>query len=121
MARRLIHMLMLGCRGRRGIAVQAASSSGGKRISQNEFTDKAWQAILSAPEIASNFSHQIVETEHLMKALLEQPNGLARRVVSKAGGNPSELLEQTDAYIRQQPKVSGDAGQVGAVFLLHMI
>ncbi|KAK9839901.1 hypothetical protein WJX74_000141 [Apatococcus lobatus] len=99
-------------RGRRGVAAQAASSSGGKRISQNEFTDKAWQAILSAPEIASNFSHQIVETEHLMKALLEQPNGLARRLVSKAGGNPSELLEQTDAYIRKQPKVSGDAGQV---------
>ncbi len=94
------------------MTTRAASSSGGKRISQSEFTEKAWQAILSAPEIASNFSHQIVETEHLMKALLEQPNGLARRLVAKAGGNPSELLEQTDAYIRKQPKVSGDAGQV---------
>ena len=93
--------------------MQAAStSSGGKRISQNEFTEKAWQAITSSPEIAKGFSHQIVETEHLMKALLEQPNGLARRLVSKAGGNPSVLLEQTDAYIRKQPKVTGDAGQV---------
>ncbi|KAK9861322.1 hypothetical protein WJX84_009348 [Apatococcus fuscideae] len=121
MRQMLLQTPVLSCRGglhqrllrsQRSVTTRAASSSGGKRISQSEFTEKAWQAILSAPEIASNFSHQIVETEHLMKALLEQPNGLARRLVAKAGGNPSELLEQTDAYIRKQPKVSGDAGQV---------
>lgn len=47
-----------------------------------------------------------------MKALLEQPNGLARRVVSKAGGNPTALLDATDAFIRRQPRVSGDSSQV---------
>lgn len=41
------------------------------------------QAIVAAPELAKEASQQIVETEHLMKALLEQPNGLARRVLSK--------------------------------------
>ena len=56
---------------------------------------------------------QIVETEHLLKALLEQPNGLARRILAKAGANPSHLLEKVDQYIRRQPKVSGDANQVG--------
>ena len=56
---------------------------------------------------------QIVETEHLLKALLEQPNGLARRILAKAGANPSQLLEKVDQYIRRQPKVSGDANQVG--------
>jgi ATP-dependent Clp protease ATP-binding subunit ClpB len=54
-----------------------ASASGGKRISQNEFTEKAWQSIIAAPDIAQNASQQIVDTEHLFKALLEQPNGLA--------------------------------------------
>ena len=58
-------------------------------------------------------SHQIVETEHLMKALLEQPNGLARRILAKAGSNPTDLLDKTDAYIRQQPRISGDSQQVG--------
>lgn len=47
-----------------------------------------------------------------MKALLEQPNGLARRVVSKADGNPTALLDATDAFIRKQPRVSGDSNQV---------
>ena len=46
-----------------------------------------------------------------MKALLEQPNGLARRIIAKAGSNPSMLLERTEDFIRQQPKVSGSADQ----------
>lgn len=54
---------------------------------------------------------QIVETEHLLKALLEQPNGLARRLVAKAGSDPSRLLDKVDAFIRRQPRVSGDTAQ----------
>ena len=53
-----------------------------------------------------------------MKALLEQPNGLARRVVSKAGGNPSAMLDAVDAFTRRQPRVSGDSQQVrGEAFI----
>lgn len=89
-----------------------AEGGGGKRISQTEFTEKAWQAIVSAPDIAKNYSQQIVETEHLLKGLLEQPNGLARRIVSKAGSDPSRLLDKTEAFIRQQPRVTGESGQV---------
>lgn len=91
------------------MAARAASSSN-KRIQQSEFTDKAWQAIVAGPELASEASQQMVETEHLMKALLEQPNGLARRILSKAGSNPSGLLEKTDDFIRNQPRVTGDTG-----------
>lgn len=56
--------------------------------------------------------NQIVETEHLFKALLEQPNGLARRILSKAGSNATDMLDKTDVYIRSQPRVSGDSAQV---------
>ncbi|GFR51535.1 hypothetical protein Agub_g13952, partial [Astrephomene gubernaculifera] len=103
--------------GRRSLVTSAASAAGaggggGKRITQNQFTEKAWQAIVAAPEAAKEGGQQIVETEHLLRALLEQPGGLARRVLAKAGGNPSRLLERTDEFIRKQPKVSGDAAQV---------
>ncbi|GAX82446.1 hypothetical protein CEUSTIGMA_g9874.t1, partial [Chlamydomonas eustigma] len=91
---------------------EAASGSGGKKITQAQFTDKAWQAVVAAPEVAKEYSQQIVETEHLLKALLEQPNGLARRLLSKAGSDPTRLLERTDAYIRKAPKVSGESAQV---------
>lgn len=57
-------------------------------------------------------SQQIVETEHLLKCLLEQPNGLARRILAKAGSDPTRLLEATDNFIRRQPRVTGDSQQV---------
>ena len=52
------------CRGRRSFATNAAQSdanrrSGGKRISQNEFTEKAWQAIVNAPSLATNAQAQV--------------------------------------------------------------
>eukprot|EP00803_Ostreobium_quekettii_P010828 evm.model.scf_150EXC.1 EVM.evm.TU.scf_150EXC.1 scf_150EXC:4224-11534(-) len=96
----------------RQLVVRAQTPGGGKRISQNDFTEKSWQAIVAAPEIAKDYSHQVVETEHLFKALMEQPNGLARRIISKAGGDPTALLETIDEHIRRLPRVSGDSAQV---------
>ncbi|KAG5535166.1 hypothetical protein RHGRI_023074 [Rhododendron griersonianum] len=81
-----------------------------ERITQQEFTDMAWQGIVSAPEVAKENKHQIVETEHLMKALLEQKNGLARRIFSKTGVDNTHLLEATDKFIQRQPKVLSEAG-----------
>lgn len=60
---------------------------------------------------AARFHCQIVETEHLLKALLEQPNGLARRIISKAGSDATRLLDKADAFIRRQPRVTGDTAQ----------
>nr|XP_043634925.1 chaperone protein ClpB3, chloroplastic [Erigeron canadensis] len=87
----------------------SSSSSSNGRITQQEFTEMAWQAIVSSPEVAKENKHQIVETEHLMKALLEQKNGLARRIFSKAGVDNTRLLEATDKYIQRQPKVIGES------------
>lgn len=90
----------------------SSGAGGGKRIQQKDYTEKAWEAIVSAPEIAREYSQQIVETEHLFKALLEQPNGLARRIVTKAGLNPTRVLEKTEEFVRKQPRVSGNYEQV---------
>ncbi|GAB4821826.1 hypothetical protein N2152v2_008872 [Parachlorella kessleri] len=94
------------------VRTYASSAGGGKRISQQDFTEKAWEAIVSAPEIARGYSQQLVETEHLFKALLEQPGGLARRIMMKAGQNPTQLLEKTEAYIKRQPRISGQYEQI---------
>ncbi|MBA0600962.1 hypothetical protein Gorai_004156 [Gossypium raimondii] len=69
----------------------------------------AWQAIVSSPDVARENKHQIVETEHLMKALLEQKNGLARRIFAKVGVDNTRLLEATDKFIQRQPKVLGES------------
>ncbi|KAI3970843.1 hypothetical protein MKX01_024490 [Papaver californicum] len=79
------------------------------KITQQEFTEMAWQAIVSSPEVAKDNKHQIVETEHLMKALLEQKNGLARRIFAKVGVDNTRLLEATEKFVQRQPKVFGES------------
>ncbi|GKV08803.1 hypothetical protein SLEP1_g20381 [Rubroshorea leprosula] len=91
----------------RTLFVRCEAASG--KITQQDFTEMAWQAIVSSPDVAKENKHQIVETEHLMKALLEQKNGLARRIFSKVGIDNTRLLEATDKYIQRQPKVLSES------------
>jgi len=85
------------------------SSSGNKRISPDEFTEMAWAAIAASPECAKKYNHQVVETEHLLKLLLEQENGLAARIVEKSSANvsASQVLASTENFLKRQPTVSG--------------
>ena len=76
-----------------------------KQAQQNEFTEMAWEGILGAVEAARVSKQQVVESEHLMKALLEQKDGLARRIFTKAGVDNTTVLQATDDFIAQQPKV----------------
>ncbi|KAF8090166.1 hypothetical protein N665_0483s0008 [Sinapis alba] len=92
----------------RPFVVRCEASSNG-RLTQQEFTEMAWQSIVSSPDVAKENKQQIVETEHLMKALLEQKNGLARRIFSKIGVDNTKVLEATEKFIQRQPKVYGEA------------
>lgn len=65
----------------------------------------AWEGVVGAVDAARVSRQQIVETEHLMKALLEQKDGLARRIITKAGLDNTSVLQSTDDFIQQQPKV----------------
>jgi ATP-dependent Clp protease ATP-binding subunit ClpB len=77
----------------------------------NQFTEKAWEAIVRTPDIAKQVQQQQIEPEHLMKALLEQ-DGLATSVFNKLGIHVQRLREYTDDYINRQPKVSGSGTSV---------
>lgn len=76
-----------------------------KQITPGEFTEMAWEGIVGAVDAARSSKQQIVESEHLMKALLEQKDGLARRIFSKAGIDNTSVLQATDDFISRQPKV----------------
>lgn len=75
------------------------------QISQNEFTEMAWEGIVGAVGAARESRQQVVETEHLMKALLEQKDGLARRIFAKAGVDNTSVLQATEEFISKQPNV----------------
>ncbi|CAO2037417.1 unnamed protein product [Urochloa humidicola] len=86
----------------------AAGTSSSSQITPGEFTEMSWEGIVGAVDAARLSKQQIVESEHLMKALLEQKDGLARRIFSKAGIDNTSVLQATDDFISRQPKVVGD-------------
>ncbi|MFM7408754.1 MAG: ATP-dependent chaperone ClpB [Cuspidothrix sp.] len=77
----------------------------------NQFTEKAWEAIAHTPDLAKQYQQQQLESEHLMKALLEQ-EGLAGAVFTKAGANLQKVRDRTEQFIQRQPKVSGTSTSV---------
>ena len=93
-------------------AVSSGSSNEQKKISQSEFTEKAWEAIVAAPENAQKASQQIVETEHLFLALLEQRDGFSQKILKHLGIDSKDVLLRTSKYIERQPKVQGASQQV---------
>ncbi len=70
-----------------------------------QFTEKAWSAIMSAQQLAQNRRHQHLESEHLLRALLDQ-EGLAGRILDKAGVSPPALQTAVDTYLSQQPSLT---------------
>ena len=70
-----------------------------------QFTEKAWSAITSAQQLAQNRRHQQLESEHLLGALLAQ-EGLAGRILDKAGVSPPALQTAVDTYLNQQPSLT---------------
>lgn len=78
----------------------------------NQFTEKAWEALARTPEVVKAAQQQQLESEHLMKALLEQESGLAVSLFNKAGVSLPKLRDRTDEFISRQPKISGSGGNV---------
>ena len=71
----------------------------------DKFTDKAWEAIVKSQDIVRAYNQQQLDVEHLMLALLEQDNGLAHKVLSRAGVEIEQLQQKLEDFTSRQPKV----------------
>ncbi|NDG75676.1 MAG: ATP-dependent chaperone ClpB [Synechococcaceae bacterium WB8_1B_136] len=69
------------------------------------FTEKAWGAIVAAQQLAQQKRQQQMETDHLFASLLSQ-QGLAGRILEKAGVDVGTLLQKVEAYTASQPSLS---------------
>ncbi len=73
----------------------------------DKFTLKAQEAIESAVALAEKQNHQQVEPEHILAALLEQPEGVTRPMLGKIGVNVQTIQTEVEAAIKKFPQVSG--------------
>lgn len=77
----------------------------------NQFTEKAWEAIARTPDIAKAVQQQNLESEHLMKAILEE-DGLAASILTKAEVKVQQWRDRTEEFIKKQPKITGSGSDV---------
>ena len=77
------------------------------------YTERARGFVQSAQSLALRENHQQFGPEHLLKVLLDDPEGLASGLIARAGGRPADALAAVDAAIAKRPKVQGSgAGQL---------
>ena len=73
----------------------------------NKLTIKSQEAIQQAQEIASNYSNQLLEPEHIFAALLQDPEGIVVSNMQKLGANIDLLKIRTGELLEKLPKVTG--------------
>ncbi|HXH08498.1 MAG TPA: Clp protease N-terminal domain-containing protein, partial [Alphaproteobacteria bacterium] len=83
----------------------------------NRFTEKAQEALSAAQSKAVRYSHQQVDVEHLLLALLEQERGLAAAILTKAGLSLETLKRRVEQELDRLPKVSSATGAVDQIYI----
>jgi ATP-dependent Clp protease ATP-binding subunit ClpB len=81
----------------------------------DKLTLKAQDAIQEAQRVAERHKSTAIEPEHLLLALIEQPEGIAKGLIEKVGGVPSMVAKQVGDELDRQPKVEG-ASDYGSGF-----
>ena len=71
----------------------------------DKLTIKAQEALQSAQEIAQKLNHQEVDCEHVLSALIQQPDGLVRPLLEKLGANPDAILHTLDEELNRRHQV----------------
>jgi ATP-dependent Clp protease ATP-binding subunit ClpB len=78
-----------------------------------KFTERSRGFLQAAQGLAVREGQQRLTPEHLLKVLLDDPEGLAAGLISRAGGRPGDALAKTEEVLAKLPKVSGSgAGQL---------
>jgi len=77
-----------------------------------KFTERSRGFLQAAQTIAMRENHQRVAPEHVLKALLDDEEGMAANLISRAGGAPERVREALEAALAKIPRVSGDGAQI---------
>ncbi|HEV2845649.1 MAG TPA: AAA family ATPase, partial [Thermoanaerobaculia bacterium] len=87
----------------------------------NRLTQKSQEALQSAQTKALRYGHQEVDGEHLLLALLEQPEGLVPRLLSRMDIPADALKAEVERELSRRPKVSGPGVEAGKIYLTQRL
>ncbi|MEV6985283.1 ATP-dependent chaperone ClpB [Sphaerisporangium sp. NPDC051017] len=87
----------------------------------NRLTQKSQEALHDAQTKAIRFGHTEVDGEHLLRALLDQSEGLVPRLILATGGDPDKLRLELAAELERRPHVSGPGASPGEVYVTRRL
>src|SRR6184192_1086132 len=90
-------------------------------VDLNRMTHKVQEALQGAGGIATRRSHQGIDVEHLLQALLERPDGLAPNLLEAAGVAPRAVEEAVERELARRPQVSGPAAGPSQTFITQRL
>ncbi|MDH6370734.1 ATP-dependent Clp protease ATP-binding subunit ClpB [Paenibacillus sp. PastF-3] len=91
----------------------------------NKLTQKLQEAVAAAQSLASDSGHQEIDNLHLLKALLQQQEGLLPRLLQKMNVPVAEMLRSTDELLQRKPSISGSGASTvrryASQSLIHLL
>ena len=87
----------------------------------NRLTQKSQQALSAAQDLAVRAGNNEVDSEHLLLALLDQPEGLVPRLLAAMGVDEADLRKDLEAELARKPRTTGAAPQPGQVSLTQRV
>jgi ATP-dependent Clp protease ATP-binding subunit ClpB len=92
------------------------NSKGERKMNYEKFTQKTVEALSEAQKFAVRMSHQQVDMEHLLLALLGQPEGLIPTILQKMNVNGSKAISKCEEELNKRPKVTGQGAEEGTLY-----
>ena len=83
----------------------------------DRFTERAQDAAQRAADIIQRYDHNQIDTEHILLALIEQPQGIIPQILEKLNIDIDALSEKIDQQLRTSPKANIYGGGAGQIFI----
>ncbi|MCX8061028.1 MAG: AAA family ATPase [Anaerolineales bacterium] len=83
----------------------------------DRFTERAQEAAQRAAEIIQRYGHNQIDTEHILLALIEQPQGVVSQILETLKVDTNALMERLDYILRTSPKANIFGGGAGQIFI----
>ncbi|MFE2138548.1 Clp protease N-terminal domain-containing protein, partial [Streptomyces sp. NPDC059466] len=90
-------------------------------MDMNRLTQKSQQAVQEAQTIAGRLNQTEVDGEHLLLALLDQPDGLIARLADQTGADTQALRSALSEELARRPKVTGPGATPGQVYVTQRL
>jgi ATP-dependent Clp protease ATP-binding subunit ClpB len=87
----------------------------------NRLTQKSQEALSSAQTKALRYGHQEVDAEHMLLALLEQPEGLVPRLLARMEAPTDVIKAEIERELSRRPRVSGPGAEAGKIYIAQRL